>query len=130
MPGIAGLREGIRYISDTGASDIQWHEWRLTRRLLEGLSCIPRVKLYGPNIKTPRAPVVSFNVEGMESVAVAEELDRRKQIACRPGLHCAFLAHQTQGTEKLGTVRLSFGHSTTEAAVEEALDAIRDLVAK
>jgi cysteine desulfurase family protein len=126
-PGIAGLEAGVRYLLEEEVTEIERREWRLTRQLLEGLARIPRLRLYGPPCSVPRAPVVSFNLEGKDAVVAAEELDRRYDIACRPGLHCAYLAHRTLGTEKTGTVRFSLGYCTTEQEIEEAIRAVRSL---
>jgi cysteine desulfurase family protein len=124
-PGIAGLEAGVRHILEQGVEEIQRREWRLTRRLLEGLAGAPRLRLYGPPSSTLRAPVVSFNLGGKDPVVVAEQLDRKYGVACRPGLHCAYLAHRTLGTEKTGTVRFSLGYCTTEREIDEAIRAVR-----
>ena len=52
------------------------------------------------------APVVSFDFDGIMSMAVADYLSQ-KGIATRAGLHCAPLAHLTLGTAQYGTVRIS-----------------------
>ena len=51
---------------------------------------------------------VSF-VPRTDCEEAAQELAGRG-IAVRAGLHCAPLAHESAGTIKTGTVRLSFGH--------------------
>ena len=45
VPGIAGLREGIRFVSDRGPAAILAHEQRLLRRLAERLAAIPSLRL-------------------------------------------------------------------------------------
>ncbi len=57
----------------------------------------------------------------------ALELDERFAIMSRPGLHCAPAAHRTIGTFPQGTVRFGFGFFNTEAEIDAALEAIRDL---
>jgi selenocysteine lyase/cysteine desulfurase len=47
----------------------------------------------------------------------------------RTGLHCAPAAHRTLGTFPAGTVRFSFGWSNTEAEVDTALQALRQIAA-
>ena len=71
--------------------------------------------------------MVSFNIGGMDSVRASEELERRWDIACRPGLHCAPLAHRTLGTCKTGAVRFSPGPFTTMKQVDVALQAVQEL---
>jgi cysteine desulfurase family protein len=121
--GIAGLKASVSYLLREGVAAIQQREWHLTQRLLVGLAGLPGVTVYGPESSQPRAAVVSFNLEGRDPVLVAAQLDREFEIACRPGLHCAFLAHQTLGTERLGTVRFSPGPFTTEQEIDLAVNA-------
>ena len=56
-----------------------------------------------------------------------ELLDEDYGIMTRVGLHCAPSAHQTLGTYPTGTIRFSFGWWNTEAEVERALEALREL---
>jgi selenocysteine lyase/cysteine desulfurase len=126
-PGIAGLKAGVQHLLEEGVAEIQRREWRLTQQLLQGLAQLPRVALYGPPASCVRAPVVAFTVEGKDPVEVAEELDRHYEVACRPGLHCAYLAHQTLGTDRTGAVRFSLGYCTTEGEIEEAVRAVRQI---
>lgn len=125
LPGIAGLNAAVSYLLKIGVARIAEREEKLTQRLLAGLESIEGVTVYGAALGSPRAPVVSFNVRGMDPVLVANELERRADIACRPGWHCAGLAHRTQGTQATGTVRLSPGQSTKMSEVETALQVIQ-----
>jgi cysteine desulfurase family protein len=126
-PGIAGLNEGVKYLLQRGVGEIQRRERTFTERLLGGLAEIPRVRLYGPANPSERTGVVSFNIEGRDPVTVADQLDRGFEIACRAGLHCAYLAHQTQGTARTGTVRFSLGALSIEGDVDVAVSAVRTL---
>ncbi len=127
VPGIAGLNEGVKYLLRRGVDEVQRHEWGLAGRLLAGLAALPLVKLYGPRDPHQRTGAVSFNIEGRDPVIAANELDREFEIACRAGLHCAWLAHRSQGTERTGTIRFSLGALSTEADVDQALAAVRTL---
>jgi len=127
LPGIAGLNRSVGYVLRRGVETIARSEARLTQRLLRGLVKIDGVTVYGPDLGVERAPVISFNIHGMDPVYVAAELERRADIACRPGWHCAGLAHRTLGTARTGTVRLSPGPFTRFAEIEKALAAIADL---
>jgi selenocysteine lyase/cysteine desulfurase len=127
FPGIAGLNESVRYLLRKGVAHIERREQLLTQRLLLGLGKIDGVTLYGPPLGSPRAAVVSFNLRGTDPVFVASELEKRADVACRPGWHCAGLAHRTQGTQQTGTVRLSPGQFTKMAEIETTLNAIEDL---
>ena len=127
LPGIAGLNAAVAYLLSTGITDVAAHEAELAMRLLASLRAMPRVKLYSPQESSCRAPIIAFNIEGWDSTAVAQELERRADIACRPGIQCAGLAHRTLGTQDCGTVRLSPGPFTTDQEIDTALDAIAGL---
>ncbi len=124
MPGLAGLGVGIQWIQDTGIGYIRQHEQQLLTVLLKGLQSIPKVKIYGMCDINKQAPVVSFNIWDKGSSQVAFELDRNYNIATRSGLHCAPLAHETIGTLKQGTVRLSLGYFNTTQEIEKTVHAI------
>jgi selenocysteine lyase/cysteine desulfurase len=127
LPGIAGLNESVRFLLRKGAARIERKEAALTQSLLTGLAQIDGVDVYGPAAGVPRAAVVSFNIHGMDSEVVAAQLEARADIACRPGWHCAGLAHRTLGTELIGTVRLSPGPYTNTSEIETALCIIAEL---
>ena len=127
IPGIAGLNAAVCYLLKIGVARIAQREEKLTQRLLAGLESMEGVTVYGPALGSPRAPVVSFNVRDLDPVLIADELERRAGIACRPGWHCAGLAHRTQGTQGSGTVRLSPGPFTKMSEVKTALQVIEEI---
>jgi cysteine desulfurase family protein len=130
LPGIAGLNQSVRYILQRGVANIARRERVLTQRLLTGLARICGVTVYGPPAGVSRAALVSFNIRELDPVFVAAELERRADIACRAGWHCAGLAHRTQGTEHPGTVRLSPGPFTKIAEIDTALGIVAELALK
>jgi cysteine desulfurase family protein len=127
LPGISGLNEAVRYVLRKTVAQIAHREGVLTQKLLAGLGEIEGVTVYGPPAGLLRAPVVSFTIGDMDPVMIASELERRADIACRPGWHCAGLAHRTQGTQRTGTVRLSPGPFTKVAEIEAALGVVAKL---
>ena len=88
------------------------------QRLYDRMQVMPQILLY-----TERpderffAPVLSFNVRGMESEEVGRLLSERG-IAVRAGLHCAPAAHSCMGTLETGTVRVCPSAVTTEREIE------------
>jgi len=130
IPGIAGLNQSVRYLLHRGVAQVARREAALTRRLLAGLVKINGVSVFGPPVESPRSAVVSFNIGAMDPVRVATELERRADVACRPGWHCAALAHRTQGTQHTGTVRLSPGLFTKIDEIETVLGTIVELAAE
>lgn len=105
--GIVGLNAGMRFITQRGQVNILRHETELMQRLHKQLSSISKVQLYLPPPTIDYfVPIISFNIEGMDSETVARYLDK-KGIAARAGLHCAPAAHRFMHTEDRGTVRIS-----------------------
>lgn len=122
-PGIVGMGEGLKFIQETGIDAIHEKEMRLAKRFVKGVREIEGTKLYGP-LDDRQGPVVSMNLDGMDSAEVSYLLDQEYDIYVRPGLHCAPLAHRTIGTLDTGVVRFSFGYFNTEEEVDIALDAL------
>lgn len=100
-------------------------EENLRKRLVEGLSLINDVKVYGAYAKSDYTPTVLFNVEKLPSDTVAETL-AAEGICVRGGLHCAPLAHAFLGSGVYGGVRASIGRHNTEKDVDALLDAIQN----
>ena len=129
LVGIAGLNAGVRYLLDRGVDRIRAREQELAQRLIDGLSAIPRVRVIGTSDARKQTATVSCTVDGMQASDVAQTLDDRYDIMCRPGLHCAPTAHRTLGTFPEGTVRLAPGPFTTDSEIGLALDAMAAVVA-
>jgi cysteine desulfurase/selenocysteine lyase len=96
-------------------------EHNLYQQLLDTLSVIPQVRLWGDIVNS--ICVQSFTVQGISHYDLAVLLDKRN-IAVRVGHHCAMPLMQTLGID--GTIRVSlaaynnsadiniFGHALTE----------------
>ncbi len=94
VAGAVGLAEALRFVEDIGFDAVMGHEERLLARLLDGLSAIPDVVVYGERGAVSDSPwsrrcgVVSFNVRCVSALDVAEALSRAG-VAVRAGAHCA-----------------------------------------
>ena len=131
MMGIAGLATGVDYIHELGGvAAIHEREMALARILWEGLRSTEGVTVYCAETLKDRTPVFSFNVAGMDPAQVGTRLDVDHDVACRTGLHCAPLVHETIGTAGDGAVRFSLGPMTTEADVRAGLAGVRELAAE
>jgi len=128
--GIAGLLASVEFILSTGVENIRESEILLADALLNGLSGIPGVRVYGPLDLTRRTSVISFNIEGMYPSDVSLMLDEEHGILTRPGLHCAPSAHKTIGSFPAGTTRFSPGFFTTMGEIEEAIRAVHAIAVK
>lgn len=125
-PGIAGLSEGLKFIKRVGMENIRAHDEQLITYLYEELSKLPYIKIYGERTYKNRCPVLSFNIDGMDSSTVGYLLNK-KGIAVRTGYHCAPLIHGILGTYNKGTVRMSVGYFNTLQEIEYTVEAIRDI---
>ena len=123
--GIAGLNEGVKFVSRLTPSQIANDERRLTGQLIDGLLGIRGLHIHGGK---NRVGVVGFSMEGTDSVYLANALDEKYGIACRGGLHCAALAHKSMGTLKHGITRLSVSHFTTENEIDKAVEAVKEII--
>ena len=125
MPGAAGLLAGLRTVRRLGTDEILRRERELMQYTAEQLQKIPGIRLYRGE---PQTGVLSFVTEGTDCVLFGEELSRRWDIALRCGLHCAPLAHETAGTLKSGTIRVSFGPENTQKDADILADAVELLM--
>lgn len=126
-PGLAGLAAGLSFIKKVGIDKIKSHEEEITNYFLNQLAEIENIIVYGPRDIKKQAPVVSLNIKNRTSSEVSFILDNQFDIATRPGLHCAPLAHQTIGTEGKGAVRFSFGYFNTKVEIDKAVAALKSI---
>lgn len=128
LPGIAGLNEGIKFVMNRTEHNIESYESELAVRLYHKLRSIPGVVLYTDSSETSRCvPVISFNIEGLDSEETSEILDKRFNIAVRAGLHCAPLAHEFYGTQSSGTVRVVLSVFSNYEQVDYFASSIRTI---
>lgn len=121
-PAIASLHAGIREIQRIGVDAIASHEEKLGRELIDGLSAMRGVTVYGGEYG---GGTVSFALSAMPPEALGEFLDARG-IAVRSGYHCSPLGHQTLGTPVGGAVRASFSMYNRRSDVEVLLRAVQE----
>ena len=123
--GIAGLKAGVEWVIEKGRENILKREQHLASILIEGLSSIRGVTVYGPSDINERTGVVSFTMDGIEVSDIGGILDTEYGIMTRVGLHCAPSAHKTTDTFPSGTVRMSIGAFTEEPEIDKAVAAVR-----
>ncbi|MCK4874063.1 MAG: aminotransferase class V-fold PLP-dependent enzyme [Phycisphaerales bacterium] len=126
--GLVGLGAGVEYVMERTPAAILAHERRLTAKLIAGLSEIRGITLFGPPVEQ-RVGIVSVALAGQEPGDVAAILDERFNIAVRAGLQCAPHLHDRLGTSPNGTVRFSVGPFNTDADIERACEAMRQIAA-
>ena len=104
VPGIAGLSAGMAWLEHIGIDTVFARQQRQMKRCADGLERLGFRVFRGED----QAGTVSF-VPHCDCEIAAHHL-AEKGVAVRAGLHCAPLAHESAGSLKSGTVRVSFGH--------------------
>ncbi|TMV47978.1 aminotransferase class V-fold PLP-dependent enzyme [Paenibacillus mesophilus] len=125
--GVAGLKEGVKFILNEGVETIHNKEWEQIQRLMEGLKSIEGVRLLGPDLGEPKTGIAAFVLDKADSSEVAFILDQSFQIAVRAGYHCTPLAHEAAGTMETGAVRASIGYFTTNTELDDFIGAVREI---
>ena len=134
--GIAGLREGVRFVLERGIEEIARRERGLLRVFLQAIRERGRFDWFGADgvlleqAGAGRVGLLSFNLRGRPPGALAEDLDRRFSIAVRPGLHCAPYAHRHLGTFPEGAARISVGVMTREEEMIAAAEALNRIASE
>ena len=101
-----GLSAAVDYLNKIGIENVRNHEIELAKYVMESLSEIDGITMYGPQNAEDRTGLVSFKVEGAHPYDVAALLDK-DGIAVRSGHHCAMPLHVRLGVPE-GSSRASF----------------------
>ncbi|HSJ45243.1 MAG TPA: aminotransferase class V-fold PLP-dependent enzyme [Euzebyales bacterium] len=100
---------------------------RLTATALERLAAIPGLTVYGPH--DPHGAPRSWRSTSRTATPVELALGLNDAgVEARAGCYRATLAHRALGLEPLGSCRLSFYLYHTVEDVEDAVDALADVV--
>lgn len=115
-----GLGYAIDYLAEIGMETIQAHEHTLTEYVLERLSEVPDLKVYGPDAARKGA-VAAFTFAGIHPHDVAQMLDA-EGIAVRAGHHCAMPLHDYLGLA--ASTRASFYLYNRLSEVDSLIEAL------
>ena len=125
--GLAGLLAALNWLKAEGIEAIREREEVLCSELLAALVEIEGVELYGTRDASKQTATVAFNIRGMEASTVGLHLNKKFDILCRVGLHCAPSAHHSLGSFPEGSVRFGLGAFNNLEDVRFAVDAVRQL---
>lgn len=114
-----GLAEAIKYIENVGFDAIRQQEEKLTALLMDGMSKLPYIKIYGSRDPKKHCGIVTFTMEGVHPHDMSSVLNDDK-ICIRAGHHCAQPLMQFIGAGS--TARASVYFYNTEEEVERFLD--------
>lgn len=128
VPGIAGLLEGVRHVKRRGIEAICLKERSLTLWLAEELKQMQGVNVFAAEGLRNQTGVLSIVLEGKDVESVGTLL-AESGVAVRAGMHCAPLAHDSGGTLKTGTIRLSLSDFNTLEECAKFLRILRKVLA-
>jgi cysteine desulfurase/selenocysteine lyase len=121
-----GLGKAVDYLNGIGMDLVMDHERALTTRMIEGLSSIKGVTIFGPPPGKNRIGVVSFTLENLHPHNVAHILDEAAGIMVRSGEHCCIPLMRHIGTPE-GTVRASLHLYNNADDVEQLIMTVEEI---
>ena len=83
-----GIGAAADYLMDIGLDHVRAHEREMAAALLDGLSSVPDITIYGPMDPDRRGAAVSFSLPDIHPHDIAQLLDQ-EGVAVRAGHHCA-----------------------------------------
>jgi cysteine desulfurase/selenocysteine lyase len=123
-----GLGAAVDYLEKIGMKNVEEYERKLTEKMYEVLSGIPKVEIYGPEPKN-RIAIMTFNVGNLNWHDVALTLDVSANIMVRSGHHCA-LPLTKYIIRRPGTIRASAYFYNTEEEVDKFLSTVTEISEK
>jgi cysteine desulfurase/selenocysteine lyase len=124
---VIGLGEACRYLKQVGMHNIEAWDLKLANRLLDGLSAIDDVEIYGPKDPKQRVGLATFNIKDMNPHDVALTLDLEYNIATRSGHHCALPLMKELYQLNSGNVRGSTYLYNTLEEIDALIDAVAEI---
>ena len=140
--GAIAMAEAIEQLEKIGIENVERYETALTKKAFEALKKNPKVEVYVS--EKHLSTVLPFNIKGMESREVAQELNDKFGIGTRAGSFCVYnvvrhllkiedesdiIAGVKAGDENAvpGFVRASFSLCNMEEDVERFVQAIKEI---
>jgi cysteine desulfurase/selenocysteine lyase len=124
---VIGLGEACRYLNRVGMENVTQWDHVLAEKMVEGLSEIEGVTIYGPSDPKKRVGLVTFNIRDLNPVDVALTLDNDYAIAVRSGHHCALPLMKELFKLNEGNVRASSYLYNTKGEVEKLIAAVEEI---
>jgi selenocysteine lyase/cysteine desulfurase/glyoxylase-like metal-dependent hydrolase (beta-lactamase superfamily II)/rhodanese-related sulfurtransferase len=142
--GVFALGRSLLFLQSIGMDRVREHELGLLRRMMQGLTDMGGITIYGPPEPERRLGVVSFNVDGVSELLAAAVLSDEWGVAVRNGRFCAHIymdrllalpganggtaSQSAQEREPLtGAVRASLGLYNDEQDVDRFLEGMRSI---
>lgn len=120
-----GFGAAVDYLEKVGMENIERHEKKLTKKMYELLSDVPKIEIYGPKPER-KIGITAFNVSDLNPHDVALALDVSANIMVRSGHHCA-LPLTKNILHRPGSVRASTYLYNTKEEIEKFALAVREI---
>jgi len=148
--GIAGATQAVNFVAEIGekfghtiqeiSGDLQSrrsrivagllafdnYEKKLTNFLLEELSDIPDVTIYGPPEGVPRTSTVSFTFEGYDSSTIAKYLNESNLLVWDGDFYATTLVDKLGLQDQGGLVRIGIAPYNTIEELKQLIEALKD----
>ncbi len=122
--------EGRRRSVVAGMRAIEEHEKPLLKTLLEGLSLIPGVRVYGPPAGHPRTPTVSFTLTNHTPRDTARYLGDRGLFVWDGDFYATTLVERLGLAESGGLVRVGLAPYTNSEEIERLLSTLSEMLGR
>ena len=114
--GAVGLAEAIRYLQNVGFEAIEAQEQKLTALLMEGMSKLPYIKIYGSKDPKKHCGIVTFTIDGVHPHDISSVLND-DHVCIRAGHHCAQPLMQFIGAGSTARASLYFYNTEEEVKI-------------
>ncbi len=126
--GAVGLAEAIRYLQNVGFEAIEAQEQKLTALLMEGMSKLPYIKIYGSKDPKKHCGIVTFTIDGVHPHDISSVLND-DHVCIRAGHHCAQPLMQFIGAGSTARASLYFYNTEEEVKIFlEKLAKVREVM--
>src|SRR5687767_3811986 len=99
---------------------------QLFARMWQGLSSIPRVRLYGPSPDSPRTPTLAFTIDGLTSTDAARRLAAKGLFLSHGDFYAATVIRRLD-LEPEGLIRAGCACYTTEEEIDRLIDGVNEI---
>lgn len=127
LASLGGISGDRRARLRAGMAAIAAHELELTRRFLNGLDALRRVRLWGPLTEHDRVATFAFTVESHAPTQVAAMLAERGLFAWSGNFYAPEAIARLGLEDRGGLVRVGFCHYTTTAEIDVLLSILAEL---
>lgn len=120
IAGVLGLKAAIEYINNIGIENIQEHEIKLKKYLLDKLKDIENIEIYNKNSESG---IIIFNIKNIFSEDTSRYLNHY-HICVRAGNHCTKMIKDNIGIKN--TCRISLYLYNTKEEVDKLIEVLKN----